>query len=376
MQAILALIRKQFLEIRSSAQLRALTLILPLLQLILFGFAANLDVNNIPISVLDYSNSSESHRLIQSFKTSGYFTVVAYLGNYNDVDATLQKGGSKLVLVIPPDFSKKIASQQSAPLQALIDGSDGYTANIASGLASAIVASYSQKILVELQRRSGGASIRIGNVAPEPRVWYNPDLKSRRFFIPSIMGLLLLITTVIASSTSIVKEREDGTLEQLIVGPIKPWQIVVGKLTPFVITSSITLMNLLIVASLVFGITIRGNVVLFFLLTLVFLVTVLGLGLFVSTISKTQQQASFTTSFFVLPPFLFLSGYAFPIENMPTWIQPITYLVPLRYFLTILRGIFLKGVGLAELWPSLLALLACGVVIFAASFMRFRKNLE
>ncbi len=376
MQAILALVRKQFLEIRSSAQLRALTLILPLLQLILFGFAANLDVKDVPMSVLDYSNSTESRSLVQSFKTSGYFTVVAYLADYNDVDATLQKGRSKLVLVIPPDFSTKIASQQPAPLQALIDGSDGYTANIASGLASAIIASYSQKILIDLQRRSGGVSVRIGGVAPEPRVWYNPDLKSRRFFIPSIMGLLLLITTVIASSTSIVKEREDGTLEQLIVSPIKPWQIVVGKLTPFVITSSITLMNLLILASLVFGITIRGNVVLFFLLTLIFLVTVLGLGLFVSTISKTQQQASFTTSFFVLPPFLFLSGYAFPIENMPTWIQPITYLVPLRYFLTILRGIFLKGVGLEELWPSLLALMACGVVIFVASFMRFRKNLE
>jgi ABC-2 type transport system permease protein len=327
------------------------------------------------MAVLDFDRTAESRGLVASFTNSEYFTVTRYLDRYNQADTVLEDGEDKLVLVIPPKFGARILAHQTAPVQALIDGSDGNTASIASGYAGGVMAAYSQNILLDIQRGTVAAP-KVARVNAETRVWYNPDLKSKRFFIPGILGLLLLITTVIASSTSIVKEREVGTLEQLIVSPIKPYQLIIGKLAPFVVTASITLMNLLIVSALVFDITVRGNVLLFFLLTLVFLITVLGLGLFISTISKTQQQASFTTSFFVLPPFLFLSGYSFPIENMPAWIQPITYLVPLRYYLVIVRGIFLKGIGLAELWPQLLALFGLGVVIFAASFMRFRKNLE
>jgi len=376
MQAILALVKKQFLEIRSSTQLRALTLIAPLMQILLFGFAANLDVKNIPLAVLDYSHSSQSRALVQSFTNSEYFTLEKYLDRYDEADRVLENGEAKLVLVIPPEFGRRIVEHRSAPLQALVDGADANTAGIAAGYAGGIVAAYSRDILLDVQRQMGLRDLKIASVETETRVWYNPDLKSRRFFIPGIMGMLLLITTVIASSTSIVKEREMGTLEQLIVSPVRPYQLIIGKLAPFVVTAMITLMNLLILASLVFGVTVRGNVVLFFLLSVVFMITSLGLGLFVSTISKTQQQATFTTTFFVLPPFLYLSGFAYPIENMPALIQPLTYIVPLRYYLVILRGIYLKGVGLAELWPNLLALFACGVVIFAASFMRFRKNLE
>ncbi len=374
MQAILALIRKQFIEIRSSAQLRALTLIAPLMQLTLFGFAANLDVKNIDMAVLDFDRTVESRALVRSFTNSEYFTVTKWLDRYAETDDVLEDGEDKIVLVIPPGFGRKILARRTVQLQSLIDGSDGYTANIASAYAGTIVAAYSQKILLDVQKKMPAA--RVAGVSAQTRVWYNPDLKSKRYFIPGILGLLMMMTTVIASSTSIVKEREVGTLEQLVVSPIKPYQIIIGKLAPFVLTASITLMNMLIVAALVFGVTMRGNLVLFFLLTIVFLITVLGLGLFISTISKTQQQATFTTSFFVLPPFLFLSGYSFPIENMPTWLQPLTYAVPLRYYLVIIRGIFLKGVGMEVLWPDFLALLAIGVVIFGVSFMRFRKNLE
>lgn len=376
MQAILALIKKQFLEIRSSTQLRALTLVAPLMQILLFGFAANLDVKNIPLAVLDYSRSSQSRALVQSFTNSEYFTLKGYLERYDEVDMMLETGDAKLVLVIPPDFGQKIMAHRSAPLQALVDGADANTAGIAAGYAGGIVAAYSRDILLDVQQQTGLRDLKVASINTETRVWYNPDLKSRRFFIPGIMGMLLLITTVIASSTSIVKEREVGTLEQLSVSPLRPYQLIIGKLAPFVVTAMITLMNLLILASVVFGVTVRGNVLLFFLLSVVFMITSLGIGLFVSTISKTQQQATFTTTFFVLPPFLYLSGFAYPIENMPALIQPLTYIVPLRYYLVILRGIYLKGVGLAELWPNLLALFACGVIIFAASFLRFRKNLE
>lgn len=376
MQAILALIRKQFLEIRSSAQLRALTLLAPLFQLILFGFAASLDVNRIPLAVLDYDRSAESRELVRSFTNSEYFTLERNLDRYDEADEVLENGAVRAVLVIPPTFGEDILARRSAPLQALFDGSDANTAGIASSYAAAIVASYSADVMLDVQGVAGGAPVKIPQVSAETRVWYNPDLASRRFFIPGVIGLLLLITTVIASSTSIVKEREMGTLEQLVVSPIKPYQIIIGKLAPFTITASITMVNLLILSWLVFGITMRGNVLLFFLMTIIFLITILGLGLFISTISKTQQQASFTTAFFVLPPFLFLSGYAFPIENMPEWIKPLTYAIPLRYYLVIMRGIFLKGVGLEELWPQLLAMLGLGLLIFAASFLRFRKNLE
>jgi ABC-2 type transport system permease protein len=376
MQAILALIRKQFIEIRTSPQLRALTLFAPLMQLLLFGYAASLDVGSISLAVVDYDRSAQSRELIGSFVNSGYFKLAGYLDRYDEADTVLERGTARIVIVIPPGFSDRLLARRTVPVQALIDGADANTAAIAAGYAGGIIAGYSGKILLQTGGPGGGIARSAGGVNAETRVWYNPDLKSRRYFIPGVLGLLLLMTTVIASSTSIVKERETGTLEQLVVSPIKPYQIIIGKLAPFTVTAGITLMNLLIIAALVFHVTMRGNLLLFVLLTMIFLITVLGLGLFVSTISKTQQQASFTTSFFILPPFLFLSGFSFPIESMPGWIQPLTYLVPLRYYLVILRGIFLKGVGLEVLWPHLLALLAYGVVVFAASFLRFRKNLE
>lgn len=376
MQPILALIRKQFTEIRSSVQLRSITLIAPLMQLVVFGFAANLDVKNIPMAVVDYDHTVESRRLVQSFTNSEYFTLHNYLERYEDVDHVLEDGEAKLVLVIPPGFGTNILAHRPAPLQALVDGADANSARVASGYAGAIVAAYSQGILLGVQQRMAAAGLKVPRITSETRVWYNPDLASRRFFVPAIIGLLILITTVIASSTSIVKEREVGTLEQLVVSPIKPYQIIIGKLAPFVVTASITTMNLLILSAVVFDVSMRGNLLLFFLMTLTFVITMLGLGLFISTISKTQQQASFTTAFFVMPPFLFLSGYAFPIENMPAWMQPLTYAIPLRYYIVIIRGIFLKGVGLEVLWPQLLAMFILGALIFGASFLRFRKNLE
>jgi ABC-2 type transport system permease protein len=376
MQAIRAMIRKQFLEIRSSAQLRALTLIAPVLQMMLFGFAANLDVATVATAIVDLDHSVESRELSSRFVSTGIFDVRRWPERYADVDRLLLDGTAKLVVVIPRGFGRHIARREAAPLQALIDGSDGYMAGIAGSYAGGVVAGYSRDLLLDVQRVTGAGRIAVPSVATRTRIWYNPDLKTRRYFIPGIFGLLLLITTVIASSTSIVKEREDGTLEQLVVSPVRAHQIIIGKLAPFAVTATITMLNLLLVAWLVFGVTMRGNIILFIALTIVFEIVILGLGLFISTISRTQQQASFTTTFFVLPPFLFLSGFSFPIENMPGWIQPLTYLVPLRYYLEVVRGIFLTGSGLDDLWTSLVAMLAIGAVIFGASFLRFRKSLE
>jgi ABC-2 type transport system permease protein len=376
MAAIRALIRKQIIEIRSSAQLRALTLIAPLLQMTLFGFAANLDVATVRTAVVDMDRSAQSRALVARFESTGMFEVGEQLEKYSDADRVLLAGESKLVLVIPRGFERKILTHRPAQLQALIDGSDGYVAGIAGAYAGAVVADYSRDVLLDMQRVTPAGRVMAPSVEPQTRVWYNPDLKTRRYFIPGIFGLLLMITTVIASSTSIVKERENGTLEQLVVSPVRPYQIIIGKLAPFAVTATLTMLNLLVLARLVFGISMRGNFFLFLALTIVFEIVVLGLGLFISTISRTQQQASFTTTFFVLPPFLFLSGFSFPIENMPDWIQMLTYAIPLRYYLDVIRGIFMTGAGFAELWPSLVAMLAIGVVIFGASILRFRKSLE
>jgi len=375
MQAVAALVRKQLLEIASSFQLRALTLVAPLFQFILFGFAFNFDVEKVKLAVLDFDRTATSQDFTQNFTRSKYFVIAAHLNAYAEADDVLLNGKARLVLVIPPNFGNSILAGKQVQVQTLIDGADGNTANIASGYASGVVSSYSQRILMDVQSRLPEPP-KLPTVSTETRIWYNPDLKSRNFFVPSIIALMIMVGTVIASSTSIVKERELGTLEQLIVSPVKPYQIVIGKLAPFLATAAITTLNLLVLSALIFGVTMRGNLLLFFLLTLGFVVTLLGLGLFVSTISKTQQQASFTTAFFILPPFLFLSGYAFPIEAMPEWIQPVTYIIPLRYFIVIVRGIFLKGNGLAELWDESLLLLLCGAVIFTASFLRFKKNLE
>ncbi len=375
MQAVAALVRKQLLEIASSFQLRALTLVAPLFQFILFGFAFNFDVEKVKLAVLDFDRTATSRDFTQNFTRSKYFVIAAHLNDYAEADDVLLNGKARLVLVIPPNFGNSILAGKQVQVQTLIDGADGNTANIASGYASGVVSSYSQRILMDVQSRLPEPP-KLPTVSTETRIWYNPDLKSRNFFVPSIIALMIMVGTVIASSTSIVKERELGTLEQLIVSPVKPYQIVIGKLAPFLATAAITTLNLLVLSALIFGVTMRGNLLLFFLLTLGFVATLLGLGLFVSTISKTQQQASFTTAFFILPPFLFLSGYAFPIEAMPEWIQPVTYIIPLRYFIVIVRGIFLKGNGLAELWDESLLLLLCGAVIFTASFLRFKKNLE
>jgi ABC-2 type transport system permease protein len=376
MQAIRALVRKQFLEIRGSAQLRALTLIAPLLQMTFFGFAANLDVATVPTAIVDLDRTVQSRALADRFAATGIFEIRQRPLRYEDVDRVLLEGSGKLAIVIPRGFGRHLLAHEPAPLQALVDGSDGYMAGIASAYAGAVVAAYSRAVIVDAQRVTAAGRMTMPTVETRTRIWYNPDLKTRRYFVPGIFGLLLLITTVIAASTSIVKEREDGTLEQLIVSPVRAYQIIIGKLAPFAVTATITMLNLLVLAWLVFGITMRGNLLLFLLLTIVFEIVVLGLGLFISTISRTQQQASFTTTFFVLPPFLFLSGFSFPIENMPAWIQPLTYLIPLRYYLDVIRGIFLTGVGIDELWRSLVAMLAIGAVIFGASFLRFRKSLE
>lgn len=376
MKLILAIIIKEFLQLRRDPRLFGIIFIAPVVQLILLGYAANLDINNINTIVYDQDKTAESRNLIEKFERSGYFTMNHYVDNYDQVMNYINKGDDLWALVIPKDFEKKLQRGEQVKIQALFDGSDGNKASIAFGYVTGVVSSYSQNVLVDVINRSGMRSPAGVNINPEVRVWYNPELKTRVFMLPGIMGLLLTIITTSLMAMAIVKEREIGTLEQIIVTPIKPAQLIIGKTIPFIVFGFIDVLIVTFVMVFWFGIAVRGSFLFLMAASFIYVLSSLGLGLFISTVSRTQQQAMMVAMFGVLLPMNFLSGFAFPIENMPGWIQPITYLIPLRYYITILRGVILKGDGFLQLIPQTAALLGIGILILAASSLRFRKRLE
>ena len=381
MKTIINIVIKEFLQIKRDRRMFGLSIGAPIIQLVLLGYAATTDIISIPMVVNDQDRSSVSREFVRQFTNSGYFVLEAEVYSLKDIDPYIENRKAWIALVIPPQFGNDLVAGRTAQVQMIADGSDANSANISLGYAGQIVARYSRNIMAETAQRrlqsSGDGSMRLQpvHVDPEVRVWYNHDLKSANFMVPGVVALVLMIVTMTLTSLGLVKEKELGTLEQLMVTPIKPYQLIIGKLLPFVIIGAIDVTLVLTVARFWFEVPMRGNVLLLYGLSGLFILTTLGLGLFVSTISRTQQQAMMTAQFFIFMPFTFLSGFTFPIENMPHWVQVITYIIPLRYFITIIRGIFLKGVGIAELWPQVLALLVFGVVILSLSVLRFRKRL-
>ena len=370
MTRVLHLVRKEFLELRQDSRLFGIVILAPILQLTMLGYAATTDVRNVPMVVVDQDRSAASRELVTRFEASQYFTVVDAVPSIGGIDAYLDRGDAWIALTIPPGYGERIRTAQPAGIQLVADGTDANSTNVALGYARGLVVSYAG----ELAASSGGrvASPLIG---ADVRVWFNPSLESRDFMIPGILALVLLVVTTNLSSMAIVREKELGTLEQLNVTPLARWELIAGKLVPYALLGMIDALLVVAVAVGWFEVPLRGSVGLLAVMCLVYLLTTLGLGLFVSTISRTQQQAMMTTSFFFLLPMVFLSGFIFPIENMPDVVQWVTYLMPLRYFLVILRGIFLKGIGLEVLWPEALALLGWGIAILALATLRSTKRL-
>jgi len=363
-------IRKEFLELRQDPRLFVLVVLAPILQLVMLGYAATTDVKNIPLVVVDQDRTTESRDLIARFAASSNFVVVDALPNPDGIDAFLDEGRAWMAMVIPSDYGERIRGGQAATVQVVADGTDANSTNVALGYASRLVAGYAR----ELVARSGSGPAR-PLIGAEIRVWFNPQLESRHFMIPGILALVLLVVTTNLSSMAVVREKEIGTLEQLNVTPIARWELIAGKLLPYALLGMVDVLIVVAVAVGWFEVPLRGSLALLLVLCLVYLLSTLGLGLFVSTISATQQQAMMTSSFFFLIPMVFLSGFVFPVENMPAAIQPVTYLIPLKYFLEILRGIFLKGVGLEVLWKDALLLLAWGIGILTLATLRSRKRL-
>jgi ABC-2 type transport system permease protein len=371
MQRLLYVMWKELLELKADPRLFGIVIAAPIFQLGVLGYAATTDVNDVPVVIVDADRSTESRELISRFEASSNFKIAGMLGSTDQIDPWLERGDAWLALSIPPDYGTNVRNGTPVTLQVVADGSDSNSTNVALGYTRSLVAGYGQDLITA--RVPGRASQPL--VSPEIRVWFNPELESRYFIIPGIVALLLLVVTTNLSAMAIVREREIGTLEQLNVTPIARWELIVGKLLPYALIGLLDVVLVLLVALFWFEVPLRGSLALLFALSAVYLLTTLGLGLFVSSISNTQQQAMMTTTFFFMLPMIYLSGFIFPIDNMPSWIQPFTYLIPLRYFLVILRGLFLKGVGLETLWPQALALLAWGITILTLATLRSSKRL-
>ncbi|HEX3703416.1 MAG TPA: ABC transporter permease [Vicinamibacterales bacterium] len=370
MRRIGFLVWKELLELKADPRLVGIVVVAPLLQLFMLGYAATTDIRNVPVVVADADRSVASRELIARFQASPSFSIVSVVGGLNDADFYLERGTAWMALAIPSGFGAGIEDRRPQTLQIVADGSDANSATVSLGYAGSLIAAYGRDRAVSMHALP---AVRAG-IEPRVRVWYNARLESRDFMIPGVVALLLLVITTNLSSMGIVREKELGTLEQLNVTPLRRWELIVGKLLPYALVGMLDVLLVIGVALLWFQIPLRGSFWLLIALTGVYLLSTLGLGLFVSTISSTQQQAMMTTMFFFLTPMIYLSGFIFPIENMPAVIQPLTYLIPLRYFLVIVRSIFLKGVGLETLWPQALALAGWGVAILGLAIARSSKR--
>jgi len=364
------IIRKEFIQTFRDRRMLFPIFVAPVVQLILFGYAVTTDIKHISLAVLDYDRTHESRHLVSSFSQSKSFNLDFYLKSPQEIDVLLEKEKIKAAVVIPRKFERNLKKGAQTSLQVILDGTDANSATIIMSYISQLVAKHSENILTEIRDNGGG-----GIVVSQPRVWYNPNLKSSVYMVPGVICLILLITTLLLTSMAVTKEREMGTLEQLIVSPIKPWELILGKTIPFVFIGFCDVVLIISAGKLIFDVPIRGNLLFLFGVALLFVLTTLSLGLFISTISRTQQQAMMTAFFFAMPAML-LSGIFSPIENMPRIIQQITLLNPLRYFSTAVRGILLKGNDISILWPQVLALFIFGITASVFSSLRFKKYLE
>lgn len=372
---LISLIRKEFIQIARDPRTLILVLVIPIMQLFLMGYAATTDVRNVTLAVFDQDRSPEARELLNAYRAADYFRLAYGVDSEEQLRALIDSGKVRAGLIIPPDYGDLIASNGSAKVAFVLDGSDPTVASTALSAAQLIGSSKATDLIAERLERLGIK----GNTAPPidvlTQVWYNPDLISSHFMIPGVIGVIMFALTSILTATAIVRERERGTIEQLIVTPIRPWELIVGKLVPYVLLAFFNALEVLALGAWWFKVPVRGELGLIFLLSALFLLSSLGIGLLASTIANTQQEAMLTVWMLLLPS-IFLAGFFFPIEAMPRALQMISYLMPLRYYLVILRSLLIKGVGFSALREEVLALAIFGVAIMTIAAMRFRKRLD
>ena len=375
MQRLLSIIKKEIIQIKRDPPSLIMAFVLPIIMLLIFGYAVTTDVEHIKSAVFDQDKSAESRGLVQMFKNTGYFDPDLNVSNFKEMTYLIDSGKARVGIIIPPDYSKKLHRNEPAQLQLLVDGSDPLVARTALSTAQVITQSKSFDLKIKTLQQTGlGINLKPA-VDLRYRVWYNPNMESMKFNIPGLIGLIMQNITMLLTAFALVRERERGTLEQLIITPVKPIELIVGKLVPYIVIAFLDVLVILGFGIFWFNVPVNGSVVELLGLSFVFLMGALGLGMFVSTVAKTQLQAM-QIGFMIILPSVLLSGFMFPRESMPKIIQTIGYFIPLTYFLRILRGIILKGVGIHYLWKDVLLLAVFGAVILTLSIIRMKKRLD
>jgi ABC-2 type transport system permease protein len=383
-QRLRRIIRKEFLQALRDPRMRAMLFLPPLIQLLIFGYAVNLDVNNARIAWMDQDRSSASRELLSQFQGSGRFLIVAEPDNEAQMQKLLDRATVDAVIRVMPGFARDVERGRTTSVQVLLDGTNSNSASIIANYAGLTIARYSNEVATRLARSkmvagtmASGGPIQpvVPQITTRSRVWFNPDLKSRNYFIPGVVVNIITLVTLSLTAMAIVREKEIGTMEQLMVTPIRATELILGKTLPFVLVGLWDMVLVVSASLLIFHVPFAGNFGLLVVCSLLFLLTSLGAGLFISTVSRTQQQAMMATTLF-FQPFFMLSGFSFPIRNMPFSMQLLTYINPVRYFMEIVRGIFLQGTGISTLWPQMAALAIFGVTILSLSVLRFHKQLE
>jgi ABC-2 type transport system permease protein len=368
----LSLMRKEMLHIVRDRRTLAVALLMPVMQLFLLGYAATNDVEHLRTAVLDADRSAQSRELIEAYRASGYFDITVYVSSEEELAQTVDQGTVRAGLIVPAGYGADVVSGETASASFVIDGSDPNVANTVFAASQQVGQTLGTRII---ERRLGISPEDLMAVEIRPRVWYNPEMKSADFMIPGVIAMILFTITMLLTAMAIVREREQGTIEQLIVTPIRPIELIVGKVTPYVALAFFNVLEVLAIGVYWFGVPIHGSLSLLLLLSALFLMTSLGIGIFFSSVANTQQEAMLLV-FLTMLPSIFLAGFFFPIEAMPRVLQWLSYAVPLRYMLVIVRGILLKGVGVRILYQEVMALAIFGVVIMLLASTRFRKRLE
>ena len=366
---------KELIQVLRDKRMRLILIGPPIFQLIIFGYAANLDVKNIRTAVRNLDQTVESREVVDRFRSSKYFNVVATPQTPEEIEKLIRKGDVILSIEIPSGFSRKVKKGDTGTLQILVDGTESNTAMIALGYMGQILSDYSTAVILKRLNQAGIVDFEEAGVDLQSRIWFNANLESRFFYVPGVIASIAFLIPIILTAQAIVREREIGTLEQIMVTPILSWELMLGKTLPFALIGLFDVMIIALIGVFWFEIPFRGNPVILLLGNILFLLSSVGIGLFISTVSSTQQQAQISSFFFMIPAFI-LSGFAFPLENMPQWLQYITYINPLRYFIIVIRGVFLKGIGLEILWPEIVALAILGGIAIFFSSVRFQKRLK
>ena len=370
-----SILRKEFIQITRDKRTLVIILIIPIMQLFLLGYSATSDVRNVPLAVFDQCRCAESRSLQEAYRSADYFQLAYMVGSEDEIRLLIEQGKARAGLIIPPDYNTALA-QGKAEVAFILDGSDASTGSTALSAATLIGQSHATQLMIQ---RLESLGVDTGKFQPplqvRTRVWYNPDLVSSHFMIPGVIGMILYAITSILTATAVVRERERGTIEQLIVTPIRPWELVVGKILPYAILALVDTLEVLAIGHWWFGMPVRGDLGLILACSGLLVLSGLGIGLFASTIANTQQEAMLTVWMTLLPG-IFLSGFFFPLEAMPKFLQWISYVIPLRYYLIIIRALLIKGVGAGPIWTEILALALFGIAIMSAASVRFRKRLD